>query len=301
MKQEPITDVIAIHPHLLQKFMNQGKSFQNVLCLYTFYLYHAQLQKTNQILATNSFVHNGLGWGLDKIKKTKKILKDLEVIEVKQKGYYSYIHLLYLYTKKKIVTILNSAVKSEPKKVEVVKPTKAKEKTVFQKILEEKKVSSKKIDEIRNILNSLQKKKVHIFNPLALAKWIGYCENSNIKYSTNNLKYWLKKMDKTTSLEQLKSIDKAISKNWKDFYIPDLKHSYYQKFLGRSLMMDRHCDTLTDVMRRDDKFIYIFRNLSITTKEPLDKLFDRYEDHGGKNTPITSKVLKLLGGVVKRI
>jgi len=36
--------------------MKQGKSFSNLLALYTFYIYHAQLQETNQPLATDEFI-----------------------------------------------------------------------------------------------------------------------------------------------------------------------------------------------------------------------------------------------------
>ena len=67
--EQPITEAIVIHPYLYQKFMKQVKNFHNLMALYIFYIYNAQLQKTNQILATDEFVHKGLGWGLEKIKK----------------------------------------------------------------------------------------------------------------------------------------------------------------------------------------------------------------------------------------
>ena len=76
--------------------MKQGKHFSNLLALYSFYIYHAQLQKTNQPLATDEFVKKGLNWALDRVKKTKKILKELKVIEVVQHKQYYYIHL-FLY------------------------------------------------------------------------------------------------------------------------------------------------------------------------------------------------------------
>ena len=69
--REPIIGAMVINPHLYQKFMNEGKEFQNLLALYIFYTYHAQLQKTNQVFATNKFVKNGLGWGEEKIKRFK--------------------------------------------------------------------------------------------------------------------------------------------------------------------------------------------------------------------------------------
>ena len=75
MQQEPIKEAIVIHPHLIQKFMKYQKDYANLLALYTFYLYNAQLQKTNKILATDNFTHNGLNWAIDRVKRIKKILK----------------------------------------------------------------------------------------------------------------------------------------------------------------------------------------------------------------------------------
>jgi len=43
MQQKPITEAIVIHPHLIQKFMKYQKDYANLLALYTFYLYNAQL------------------------------------------------------------------------------------------------------------------------------------------------------------------------------------------------------------------------------------------------------------------
>ena len=97
---------IIIHQHLVQKFMTLGKDFSNALALYTFYIYHAQQQKTNRPLATDSFTCNGLNWGIEKVKRIKRLLKDLKVIEVVQVRKYSYIHLFFIYTKKKIDEVL---------------------------------------------------------------------------------------------------------------------------------------------------------------------------------------------------
>jgi hypothetical protein len=97
-EQEPLEDLIVIHPHLLQKFMRQGKDFANLLALYTFYTYQAKLQKTNQPLATDEFTRKGMNWAMDRVKKTKKLLKKMNLIAVIQKGFYSYIHLPFIYT-----------------------------------------------------------------------------------------------------------------------------------------------------------------------------------------------------------
>ena len=75
--REPILGAMVINPHLYQKFINEGKEFQNLLALYMFYTYHAQYQKTNQPYATNKFVQEGLGWGLEKVKRIKALLKKI--------------------------------------------------------------------------------------------------------------------------------------------------------------------------------------------------------------------------------
>ena len=100
MELQPVENAIVIHPHLLQKFMKHGKDYANLIALYSFYIYHAQLQKTNKPLATDEFTRKGLNWALDRVKKTKKILKEMKVIEVVQYRKYYYVHL-FLYTPKR--------------------------------------------------------------------------------------------------------------------------------------------------------------------------------------------------------
>ena len=67
--EQPLEDLIIIHPHLLQKFMRQGKDFANLLALYAFYTYQAKLQKTNQPLCTDEFTRRGMNWAIDRVKK----------------------------------------------------------------------------------------------------------------------------------------------------------------------------------------------------------------------------------------
>ena len=119
MELEPIENPIIIHPHLLQRFLKHGKDYANLLALYSFYLYHAQLQKTNQPLVTDEFTRKGMNWASDRVKRIKKILKEMKLIEVVQKRKYYYVHLFFIYTKKRIGEILGNCMESEdlsPKK-----------------------------------------------------------------------------------------------------------------------------------------------------------------------------------------
>jgi hypothetical protein len=82
MELEPIENQIIIHHHVLQKFLKYGKDYANLLALYSFYTYHAQLQKTNQPLVTDEFTRKGMNWASDRVKRIKKILKEMKLIEV---------------------------------------------------------------------------------------------------------------------------------------------------------------------------------------------------------------------------
>jgi len=111
--EQPLEDLIIIHPHLLQKFMRQGKDFANLLTLYTFYTYQAKLQKTNQPLCTDEFTRRGMNWAIDRVKKTKKLLKEMGLVNMIQKSYYTYIQLPFIYTKKRVGELLGKVLISQ--------------------------------------------------------------------------------------------------------------------------------------------------------------------------------------------
>ena len=201
MELEPIENPIIIHPHLLQKFMKHGKDYANLIALYSFYIYHAQLQKTNKPLATDEFARKGMNWAIDRVKKTKKILKEMKVIEVVQYRKYYYVHLFFIYTKKKVCEILGTA-------------------TPIQKTSETETLTPKKVEKI------IEKKKVEEkVKPSVLRYWLEYCDNNEIKYNKNNVKYWEKKLKSRVTVDQQQAIYTAIDKKWKDFYIVSTKAS----------------------------------------------------------------------------
>ena len=277
-QEEPITQAIVIHPHLLRKFMRYEKDFANLLALYSFYLYHAQLQKTNQILATNDFVHNKLHWAVERIKRIKRILKELKVIEVLQKGVYYYVKLNFIYTKKKVMEILDSTISVSKELIQKIVPKKSvtQPKTIFEKVLAEQNVKPKKIALIQTDINEIFSKKPYRINPLALGKWVAFCEQKKIPYNQTHLENWLEKLNNRTSIEQLERVELAIKKGWRSFYLPTIEKSKYQKFLGRSLRMERHCKNLLDIRAKADRFVYVFENVTITVNQPVDVLFERF-------------------------
>ena len=138
--------------------------------------------------------------------------------------------------------------------------------------------------------------------PTVFDKWIAYCDRNNIKYGKNNLNYWKKKLDKRLSIEQQEAIYTAINRQWKDFYLVPIKKSKYQKFLGKSLMMERDCDTLLDIGYVNKRYTYQFKNIKISTTAPPSKLFEKYGyvRSETKNSPIVSAMQDKIMGLVQR-
>jgi len=276
MELEPIENAIVIHPHLLQRFLKHGKDYANLLALYSFYTYHAQLQKTNQPLVTDEFTRKGMNWAIDRVKRIKKILKDMKLIEVVQKEKYYYVHLFFIYTKKKIGEILGKS-------------------TTSQKSKESEDLSPKK-----EKTESEAKPKPNVIN--LLDKWLEYCHKRKINYGKSNIKYWEKKLDKRLIIEQQEAIYKAIKNNWKDFYLVPLKESKYHKLLGKSLMLEKDCDTLLNIGYFNKKYLYQFKNHKITTNAKPIELFNKYgyEKVEVKTAPIVSVVHDKIMGMVRR-
>ena len=135
-----------------------------------------------------------------------------------------------------------------------------------------------------------------------MEKWLNYCQHSGIRYNKNNLIHWSKKLEGRVRIEQKEAIYKSIENGWKNFYIVPIKESKYHKFLGKSLMMDRDCDTLLDIELKDKKFVYQFKNIKVTKAEPPSALFKRcgYDGLKMKNVPIISTVKNKIMGVIQR-
>lgn len=114
------------------------------IALYVFYYKTAKWQKTNLIRATDNYVKQSLKWGIDKIRKTKAILKENGLIDIVQRrengkigGWYISVH--YLVSKRSIddIKILvdsnntqNQEVESKnTQKQQVVEPTSGSQET----------------------------------------------------------------------------------------------------------------------------------------------------------------------------
>jgi hypothetical protein len=72
--------VVGITLQTLQRLMSQKKS-DELLALYCFYAKTATIQKTQSIYSTTSFTAKGLGWNEDKVRRVKKRLIALKLVE----------------------------------------------------------------------------------------------------------------------------------------------------------------------------------------------------------------------------
>jgi len=279
MEQDTIEDLIVIHPNILRKFMRHGKDFANLLALYSFYLYHAKQQKTNQPLATDEFTRKGMNWAIDRVKKTKKILKEMKLIEVVQYRKYYYVHLFFIYTKNRLDEIFGDNRESEA--------------SAPKKPIEKKEPQKKNKARLKPSIPTVRP---------VLKQWLDYCDKSGISYGKSNIKYWEKKIENRVTIEQQKAIYTAINKGWKDFYMLSIKESKCHKLLGKSLMMEKDYDTLLDISYRDKKYIYRFKNIQISTLAPPTELFNRYgyTKTEVKSAPIVSGVKDKIFGMIKR-
>ena len=302
MEQQTTYTPILIHPHTIQKFMRNEKNFANLLALYTFYLYHAQLQKTNKPLATDEFAKKGLNWAIDRVKRIKKILKEMKLIEVVQRGQYYYIHLFFIYTKKKIDEILgNSKDRITPKeeKKESETTQKPKVKSLFEQHLIQNQIEPKRITHVKKTILSIDGINDYKFNGFEFARWIVYCEKNYISYNKNNLKHWLDRLKGRTTIEQKEAINNSISKKWKDIYMKPIEDSIYHKFLGKSLFLNNKIfDTLIDIDFIDNQFVYKFKGITIKIRENPVAIFGRFEYHREKT--VCSDVKDKIMGIIKR-
>lgn len=86
MNKEPVqnnfieNNLLILSKQTMDLFLAQENPGE-LIALYSFYYYTAKWQKTNQIKASISYTAKGLKWGEDKVRKYKKVLIDLGLIE----------------------------------------------------------------------------------------------------------------------------------------------------------------------------------------------------------------------------
>ena len=139
--------------------------------------------------------------------------------------------------------------------------------------------------------------------PPLLKLWFDYCDKNKISYGKSNISYWENQLKNRLTIDQQQAIYNAINKKWKNFYMVSTKESKYQKFLGKSLMMEKDCDTLLDItLIKDNRFTYQFKNIKITSTGSPQELFSRYgySQIDVKTVPIVSQVKDKIMGVIKR-
>ena len=133
------------------------------IALYVFYYKTAKWQKTNTIKANDLYVKKSLKWGIDKIKRTKAILKEHGLINIVQRrkdgkieGWY--IEVAYLVTQKKIDDIkikVEDANNTEKQQVE--EPTIPKSNNTQKQQVENSISGEEEINTLKEVIKSLKK------------------------------------------------------------------------------------------------------------------------------------------------
>ena len=138
--------------------------------------------------------------------------------------------------------------------------------------------------------------------PPVLKLWLDYCDKNGVKYCTNNIKGWENNLKNRVTVEQQIAVYKAINSKWKNFYMRPLKESKVHKFLGKSLMMDRDCDTLLDISYKDKKYIYQFKNIRVTSPLLPKEIFAKYgyTKSEVKTAPIAPNIKDRLMGMFQK-
>ncbi len=105
--QEPI----ILSKALLDTLLKQ-KNPADMIALYVFYYQTAKWQGTNQVKCTTGYTAKGLNWGVEKTRKIKKQLIDIELVEdIKSKNEETgkitgwYIKVNFIWTQKKVEDI----------------------------------------------------------------------------------------------------------------------------------------------------------------------------------------------------
>lgn len=76
-----ISDDLIIIPKVTMDILLKQKKPAELISLYAFYYYTAKWQKTNRPYCTTSYASNGIKYGLNKIRRIKKQLKDIGLID----------------------------------------------------------------------------------------------------------------------------------------------------------------------------------------------------------------------------
>ena len=133
------------------------------IALYVFYYKTAKWQKTNTIKANDLYVKKSLKWGIDKIKRTKAILKEHGLINIVQRrkdgkieGWY--IEVAYLVTQKKIDDIkIKVEDANNTQKQQVEEPTIPKSNNTQKQQVENSISGEEEINTLKEVIKSLKK------------------------------------------------------------------------------------------------------------------------------------------------
>ena len=112
-------ELIIITKQTLEKLIKSEKGV-DALGLYLYYYSVAKWQRTNQIFCTTAFAAKALAWGEQKVKRIKKELINMNLIEnvvtrdETNKIIGHYVRVKYIFTHKNETAILDSHTEQKP-------------------------------------------------------------------------------------------------------------------------------------------------------------------------------------------
>lgn len=112
-------DLFILNKHTVETLFNL-ENCADCIAMYVFFYKTAKWQETNSIKANETYIKKCLGWGYDKIRKTKSILKDAGLINVVQlrkdnkiEGWFIQVSYLVSQEKSDKIKVINNEEKQE--------------------------------------------------------------------------------------------------------------------------------------------------------------------------------------------
>ncbi len=244
-------ELLILNKYTIEKLFKLDNCV-NCIALYIFYYKTAKWQKTNTIKATDLYVKKCLKWGNDKIKQTKKTLKEnglIEIVQRRDKGKIVgwYIKLHYIVPKEKIENSKIIVESNNSQNQQVVEPTSGWEETnALREQLNALKIENKMLkDKIKERKKEEKPKKTNY--DLIIDNFTDDAELKDAIYEFIKMRKLIKKPMTDRALTmilnklkkysqdekiQIEILNQSIMNNWQSIYMLKNDNNWKQKKSG---------------------------------------------------------------------
>ena len=238
---------------------NPGDAF----ALYCFYYRQAKWKKTDTIEATNTFVKNGLHWGIDRINKAKNILKNLGLIEIMQRKENGMItkwlvRIHYIVSNNK----LNIKVENLKDNQNTSNPLVDRTTSGFQETNNNNIDNKLKNNNIDNNINNNNAP-----------------ENSNSQNEQNSIEEKLPNKPTHSEQKELSKLQKQREKN-KEYYPLANKLKEYIEHVSRRKISDKTVDSYADTIRLLVKDLEVREDPKSDIEKVIEYLYTENQNNG---------------------